>query len=134
MRVYGVPAPGPYTFSSGVGVGLLTATSGVQVETGAGSVAFDQFRVNSLFVRVDPGATLNLINWSLVNTTGRTDVQGGTLNWRDGNIHGSIRADAGTINITAGGRSLSDGATLEVINGGRFTSNGYFFIGSSLVR
>ena len=131
MEVQAVPGPGEYKFVSEGGV--LT-TGHLDVQTNAGSITFEGFKMNTQSMTVQTGATLNL-------TTNNAQVNAshmfinGALNWTGGGLTTSnpsgINVDGGVMTVTAGGRGLANGTSLHVFNGGTFTSNEYFDVGSS---
>jgi hypothetical protein len=100
-------------------------------------------------LNVTTGGTANLVSpivWgegSVVDVSGgalnvassSTFSTGSTLRWSGGSVviasQKLLAFDGGVGTVTAGGRGLSDGATLRITGGGEFSSSSYFDIGSS---
>ncbi|HWA50641.1 MAG TPA: hypothetical protein VG742_20400 [Dongiaceae bacterium] len=127
---------------------LLTVQSGQSASVGI-SNGSSRIEVvpKSLTVQSSGAATLvSALSWSdgsVVSLNGgflniansSTIAIGSTFNWSGGSMSigngQELSFDGGVGTVTAGGRGLSDGATLRITGGGQFSSSSYFDIGSS---
>jgi hypothetical protein len=114
-----------------IGVGNTNAGSSATINIAGGALNVYSSTGQASFRQ---GATVNLSDGTL-NLAGNGTFSRSNVNWTGGTlIIGSgktLAISGGTATLTNVSAGLSGGATLRILNGGRFTSNSYFDIGSS---
>jgi hypothetical protein len=81
------------------------------------------------------GATVNLSSGSISFGDNTTFTTGSKLNWNSGTVivasGKTLTIDGGAVDIFQAGRAVSNGSTLRVINGGRFSASFVFDIANA---